>query len=136
VTHAENVRRGNATKLSKEQVAIIKSIPLSNRVTARQFGVGKSIIGTIRTGKWWKGVEPASEEEVAAYMEKHQVATPRRVPANTKMNSVNVAEIRATLGEISNKDWAYYLGVGEHNVYAIRRNLCWKNIEPCEELLA
>lgn len=60
VPRAENVRRGNATKLTRDQVAEIKAHPEIPSVEfARRFGVGASTVWSIRAGRSWKDVEAA-----------------------------------------------------------------------------
>lgn len=57
VTNAENVRRGNSTRLTTEQVAEIKAAPRgygTGRALAKRFGVADSTITAIRTGQNWK----------------------------------------------------------------------------------
>lgn len=59
VTHAENLRRGNSTKLSVIQVAAIRdayaSGSASHRKLSRQYGVHHSTIAQIVTGGTWRG---------------------------------------------------------------------------------
>lgn len=54
---AENVRRGAATKLTREDVAAIRASDRSNREVADQFGVSASHVSRLRSGDraYWEG---------------------------------------------------------------------------------
>lgn len=56
VTAAENIRRGDQTKLTREQVVEIRESTLSHAALAPAYGVAPQTIGKIRAGKRWKGV--------------------------------------------------------------------------------
>lgn len=56
VTHAENCRRGRATKLVVEQVQAIRASSETGPVLAARFGVSRSTIYAIRSRRLWAGV--------------------------------------------------------------------------------
>lgn len=51
VAHAVNIRRGKNTKLSGEQVALIRSDPRSSYALAKELGVSASHVWRIRVGQ-------------------------------------------------------------------------------------
>lgn len=60
VSHVENVRRGDLTKLTIEQVRAIKFGPhRPYKEWAEELGVDRTCIGLIRRGVNWKDVQPA-----------------------------------------------------------------------------
>jgi hypothetical protein len=59
VTPTENKRRSGATKLTADDVATIKSSPLSGVVLAKRYGVDPSNISHIRRGFSWGDVDAA-----------------------------------------------------------------------------
>lgn len=54
VTHRENIRRGDAAKLTVGAARFIKASDESNRVLARRFGVSPTAVGAVRNGESWK----------------------------------------------------------------------------------
>lgn len=56
VTNAENSRRGNRTRLTREQVEEIRQLNEPHTVTAARFGVHPVYVGQIRAGKKWVAV--------------------------------------------------------------------------------
>lgn len=54
VTHAENLRRGNSTKLTWAQVREIRASSDSCSLLADRFGVAKTTIRNVLNGKRWK----------------------------------------------------------------------------------
>lgn len=54
VSHTENVRRGRATKLTADDVAIIRGSVEKHTVLARRFGVTPGHISRIRNGLAWR----------------------------------------------------------------------------------
>jgi hypothetical protein len=52
VTRATNARRGARAKLTLEDVAAIMESPLSHRRLAKQYGVGKTLIGYYKSGQY------------------------------------------------------------------------------------
>lgn len=55
-THAENCRRGRATKLTIDQAAAIKRSVGFAREIAAAFGVSRSTVQAIRAGRLWADV--------------------------------------------------------------------------------
>lgn len=55
VSHAENCRRGNQTKLTKENVKEIRrlSAKMTHQDIAKKFNVSRQSIGLILSGKRW-----------------------------------------------------------------------------------
>lgn len=53
VTHAENSRRGLATKLTAEQVLAIRADPRFQWEIADEYGVCRSTVSHIKTGRNW-----------------------------------------------------------------------------------
>ena len=56
VTCAENVQRGNAAKLTKEQVRVIRTSGEPTKVLVDRYGVGRRTISHVRSGGNWVGV--------------------------------------------------------------------------------
>lgn len=56
VTRTENLRRGNSTKLSLPEIAIIRSSNLKQKVLAAMFEVHPSQISKIRNNKQWRTI--------------------------------------------------------------------------------
>ena len=54
VTGAENVRRGRHVRLTKADVELIRSSPLSGRKLAKQLGVSHETVNGVRRGLYWK----------------------------------------------------------------------------------
>lgn len=55
VTTAVNARRGANAKLTEDQVLAIRATPnMTNLALAQRYGVSKSLISHIRTGRNWK----------------------------------------------------------------------------------
>jgi len=81
--------RGETTgtsKLKEEQVRAIKADTRSNTAVARAYGVVKSLISEIRSGKKWAHIrdQPGNEEFVTKLREK----LPRSKPATTKGDTI------------------------------------------------
>ncbi len=56
VTHAENLRRGNSTRLTADDARAIRSASGTCTEIAKRFGVTQSHVSNIRAGKSWRGV--------------------------------------------------------------------------------
>jgi hypothetical protein len=54
VTHTENLHRGRGTKLTREQVAQIRSSSAPRRELASRYGVSRNHIWQIRNGQDWR----------------------------------------------------------------------------------
>lgn len=53
VTNAENSRRGNMTRLSREQVDAIKADPRLQAEIAEDYGIQPQYVGQLKNGKAW-----------------------------------------------------------------------------------
>lgn len=54
VTHAENLRRGNSTKLTMEIAREIRAAPGRHRDLAERYGIDYTIVGDIKRGVLWR----------------------------------------------------------------------------------
>jgi hypothetical protein len=57
VSHAENVRRGRATKLASADVIEIRRSPEKQQVLADRYGIGQSQVSRIQSGASWAGAQ-------------------------------------------------------------------------------
>lgn|GEM_PF-2089545 len=115
VTSAENTRRGNVTKLTRERVAEIK-VKLSHgqqsqAEIANDFGVSQNAVANIAQGKTWADVEP--------------IEIPGRRRPRVVLSMEVAEQIRAT-PEISGSEWARRLGVNQQTISKIRTGKTWK----------
>jgi len=56
VSHAENVRRGRATKLASADVTEIRRFPEKQQVLADRYGISQSQVSRIKSGASWADV--------------------------------------------------------------------------------
>jgi len=63
VSHAENVRRGRGTKLTRADVIDIRRSTEKQQVVAERYGISQSQVSRIKSGASWAGVPDPSDAD-------------------------------------------------------------------------
>lgn len=115
-------KRGSLNRLAKltdADVLDIRNSTLSPKALRAKYGIDRTNIHAIITGKTWKHV-PMPEVRV------------QKSDGRAKLTRVQVAAVKAADASISHSALARQLGVGVPLVCMIRKGRIWKDVAPLE----